>query len=101
MKNGLFKEMSLGKQNEPPSTTPKGDAAYLVELQENCVLQALSAKLDTKFKQVPFPFQPIKKAAIDEKYPKWAKIVVTYQNNAKLYISLKTWQKLIQLGWDV
>ena len=43
------------------------------------------------------------KAALEEKHPESVnrKRIIFQQDNARLHVSLMTWQKLLQLGWEV
>ena len=43
------------------------------------------------------------KAALDEKRPKLVnrKCIIFHQDNTRPHVSLKTRQKLLQLGWDI
>lgn len=54
------------------------DTLYLVVLEWHCALQSPSSKLDVDVKQVLFQMEPIK----------GSKIVVFYQDKARLYLNL-------------
>ena len=100
---------SWGKRNEPPPTTPKAGlnpnkvmlciwwdwkgVLYYELLPENQTIN--SNKYCSQSDQL--------KAALDEKRPELVnrKCIIFHQDNARLYVSLMTRQKLLRLGWEV
>lgn len=60
----MKQKRSWGKQNKPQhkrlSASGEYDTAYLLGLEENCVLGAPLAKTDFEFKQVMLPSGPMK-----------------------------------------
>ena len=107
--NNVEQKRLRGKQNEPPQTTPKASihpknvmlciwwgwkgVLYYELLPENQTIN--SNKYCSQLDQL--------KAALDEKHPELVnrKRIIFHQDNARLYVSLMTRQKLLQLGWEV
>ena len=105
--NNVERKRSWGKRSEPPPTTPKPGLhpkkvmlciwwnwkGVLYELLlEN---QTINSKYCSQLDQL--------KAALDEKHTELVnrKRILFHQDNASLHVSLKTRQKLLQLGWEV
>ena len=107
--NNVEQKRSRGKRNEQPPTTPKAGlhpnkvmlciwwdwkgVLYYELLPENQTIN--SNKYCSQLDQL--------KAALDEKHPELVnrKRIIFHQDNARLYVSLMTRQKLLQLGWEV
>ena len=107
--NNVEWKRSWGKWNEPPQTTPKAGlhpkkvmlciwwdwkrVLYYELLPENQTIN--SNKYCSQLNQL--------KAALDEKHPELVnrKRIIYHQDDARPHVSLMTWQKLLQLGWEV
>ena len=107
--NNVERKRSWDKRNEPPPTTPKAGhhpkkvmlciwwdwkgVLYYELLPENQTIN--SNKYCSQLDQL--------KAALDEKRPELVnrKHIIFHQDKARLYVSLMTRQKLLQLGWEV
>ena len=112
MKSGYCtneQKRSWAKRNEPPPTTPKAGlhpkkemlciwwdwkgVLYYELLLENQMTN--SSKYSSQLDQL--------KATLDEKCLELVsrKCNIFHQDNARPHVSLMTWQKLLQLGWEV
>ena len=107
--NNVEQKRSWGKWNEPPPATPK--AGLHPKKAMLCIWWDWKGVL---YYELLLEYQTINsskycsqldqlKAALDEKRPELVnrKCIIFHQNTARLQVSLKTRQKLLQLGWEV
>ena len=107
--NNVEWKRSWGKQNEPPSTTPKASPhpkkvmLYIWwDWKEVLYYELLPENQTINSNKYCFQLDQLK-AALDEKRPELVnrKHIIFHQDNARPHVSLMTRQKLLQLGWEV